>query len=103
MSYLMSLLCSRQFGTHITQCQIESRDFWRKMAAIANIECLGVVLHFRSLKYIIIYSAIKIGPVILPGLYLGIHLNCFRKHMMNIFLKSIAATWVQIKKVFKKK
>jgi hypothetical protein len=38
------------------------------MGAIVDIECLEVVLNFMSFKYIVIvYSAIKSGPVILQG------------------------------------
>jgi hypothetical protein len=35
----------------MTQCQIESGKFWRKIGGgIADIECLGVVLHFIFFK-----------------------------------------------------
>jgi hypothetical protein len=61
------------------------------MGAIADIECLGVVLHLIPFKYIVIvYSAIKSGPVILRGTLFRNPSQLLQKTHDGYFLKSIA-------------
>ncbi len=43
----------------MAQCHIESGNFSRKMGALADIECLVLVLYFIALKYMFIYNALR--------------------------------------------